>query len=193
MPVPAVRLRTPTTRLSAALLALVLILVLAWPGTSVAQQRVASEVELKVAFVYRVALFVEWPAESLPPAAAFRICVLGNDPAWTAAFATLEGKLVQGHAVAAPRLLAHGDEPRACHVLFVPEREGGKPPAPQAGLLTVGDAEGFAQAGGVVGLARDGARLRLDLNRDAATRQQLRLPAELLKIARQVIDGGGPR
>lgn len=189
MPVHARRLRTPSNGLAAALFALAL----AGPWTAAAQQRVASEVELKAAFVYRVALFVEWPAESLPPAAAFRICVQGNDPAWSAAFATLEGKLVQGHTVATPRLLARGEEPHACHVLFVPEREGGKLPPPQVGLLTVGEAEGFAQAGGVVGFVRDGARLRLDLNRDAATRQQLRLPAELLKIARQVIDAGGGR
>lgn len=189
MSVHACSARTRPPRLRAALAALAL----AWPCAALAQQRVASEVELKAAFVYRVALFVEWPADSLPAGTPLRICLLGADPAWSAAFATIEGKLVQGHPVAAPRPLSRGEEPQGCHVLFVPEREGVRPPPAQAGLLTVGEAEGFAQAGGVVGFVRDGARLRFDLNRDAATRQQLRLPAELLKIARQVVDAPGAR
>lgn len=189
MPECAPRLRTPVSWLLAALVAVGL----GAPWAAHAQQRVASEAELKAAFVYRVALFVEWPAESLPAGASFRICLLGADPAWAAAFATLDGKQVQGHTVAPPRLLARGEELRACHVLFVPEREGTRLPPPQAGLLTVGEAEGFAQAGGVVGFVRDGARLRFDLNRDAALRQQLRLPADLLKIARNVVDGGAAR
>mgnify|MGYP006993420927 CR=1 FL=1 len=37
------------------------------------------------------------------------------------------------------------------------------------------------------------AQLRFDINREAAERAQLRLPAELLKVARHVIDPGGVR
>ena len=156
-----------------------------------AQALLAGEQELKVAFVYRIALFVEWPAESLPAGSPFQICSLGSEPAWTAAFGTLDGRKVQGHPVAPVRLLARGDEPRGCHVLFVPEREGRKPPPQQPGLLTVGEGEAFVAAGGMVGFVREGANLRFDIQRDAATRAQLRLPSELLKVARNVVDGGG--
>ena len=156
-----------------------------------AQVLLAGAQELKVAFVYRIALFGEWPTESLPAGAPFQICSVGSEPAWTAAFATLEGRKVQGHALAPVRLLARGDEPRGCHVLFVPEREGRRPPAPQPGLLTVGEGEAFVAAGGMVGLVREGANLRFDIHRDAATRAQLRMPSELLKVARNVVDGGG--
>lgn len=155
-----------------------------------AQALLAGEQELKVAFVYRIALFVEWPADSLPAGAPFQICSVGSDPAWATAFAMLDGRKVQGHALAPVRQLARGDEPRGCHVLFVPEREGRKPPPPQPGLLTVGEGEAFVAAGGMVGFVRDGANLRFDIHRDATTRAQLRLPSELLKVARNVIDGG---
>lgn len=158
-----------------------------------AQTRVATEAELKAAFIYRIALFVEWPAESLPAGAPFQTCVLGSDASWPAAFATIEGKKVQGHAVAPVRQLARAEDARGCHVVFSPEREGRRAAVVPAGVLTVGDGEGFAQSGGTIGFVREGAQLRFDINRDAAARAQLRLPVELLKVARNVIDGGGAK
>lgn len=170
-----------------------LVAALASCGPALAQPRVASEAELKVAFTYRIALFVEWPADSLASGMPLQLCVAGNDTTWSAAFASLEGKKVQGHALAPVRLLARGEEPRGCHVLFVPEREVRRPVAGTAGLLTIGEADGFAASGGVVGFVREGTQLRFDINREAAERAQLRLPAELLKVARHVIDPGGGR
>jgi hypothetical protein len=158
-----------------------------------AQERVANEAELKAAFVYRIVLFAEWPAASLPAGAAFQICLQGSDPAWIAAFETLEGKKVQGRALAPLRRVARGDDLRSCQVLFVPEREHRKPVVTLPGLLTIGEADAFAEAGGVVGFLRQGAQLRFDINRDAAAQAQLRLPTELLKVARTVIEGGGAR
>lgn len=182
------------TRQSAfAALALALAFGLGGLAPARAQPRVANEAELKAAFVYRIALFVEWPAESLPAGVPFQICSSGADPAWAAAFATLEGKKVQGRPVATVRALAGGDEPRGCHVLFIPERDGRKPPSGTPGLLTIGEGEAFIAAGGMVGFVRQGAQLRFDIHREAATRAQLRLPTELLKVARNVIDGAGAR
>jgi hypothetical protein len=162
-------------------------------AAAAAQTRVATESELKAAFIYRIALFVEWPAESLPAGAPFQTCVLGSDAAWATAFATIEGKKVQGHAVAPVRLLAQVEEARGCHVLFSPEREARRAAAVPTGVLSIGDGEGFAQSGGAIGFVREGAQLRFDINRDAAARAQLRLPVELLKVARNVIDGGAAK
>lgn len=158
-----------------------------------AQPRVAAEAELKAAFIYRIALFVEWPAEGTTSGTPFQFCVLGSDAAWTAAFASLESKKVQGRSVAPVRLLPRAEDVRGCQVVFSPDREGRRAPAVAVGVLTVGDGEGFAPSGGVIGFVREGAQLRFDINRDAAARQQLRLPVELLKVARNVIDGGGAK
>ncbi|TXC66617.1 YfiR family protein [Piscinibacter aquaticus] len=110
-----------------------------------------------------------------------------------AAFETLDGKKVQGRALAPVRAVGRGDDLRACHALFVPQRELRKPLPVLPGLLTVGEAEGFAESGGVVGFVRQGAQLRFDINRDVAAQAQLRLSAELLKVARSVVDSGGTR
>lgn len=168
------------------------VLLAAWAPAR-AQQRAANEAELKVAFVYRIVLFVEWPAASLPAGAAFQICLQGGDPAWIAAFETLEGKKVQGRALAPLRPVARGDDLRGCQVLFVPEREHRKPVAALPGVLTIGEAEAYAEAGGAVGFVRQGTQLRFDINRDAAAQAQLKLSAELLKVARTVLENGGAR
>ena len=162
-------------------------------GLAAAQPRVAAEAELKAAFVYRIALFVEWPAEPFGSAAPFQVCVLGSDAGWSAAFAPIEGKKVQGRPVAPVRLLARVDEARGCQVVVFADADVRRAAALPGPVLTVGDADGFAQAGGMVGFVREGTQLRFDINRDAAARAQLRLPAELLKLARAVIDSGGVR
>lgn len=168
------------------------VLLAAWAPVC-AQQRVANEAELKAAFVYRIVLFAEWPAASLPAGADVQICLQGGDPAWVAAFETLQGKKVQGRSLAPLRRVARSDDPRGCQVLFVPEREHRRPVVALPGLLTIGEAEAFAEAGGVVGFVRQGAQLRFDVNRDAAAQAQLRLSAELLKVARTVLDNGAAR
>ncbi len=182
---------TLSSFLRAALVSLALALLASAPAR--AQPRVASEAELKVAFIYRIALFVEWPADLLPAAAAFQVCTVNTDAGWAAAFAALDGKRVQGRLLAPLRALARAEDARGCHVLFLPESEGRKHLSGMPGLLTMGESEGFVAAGGVVGFVREGSQMRFDINRDAATRAQLRLPAELLKVARRVVDTGGAR
>lgn len=160
-----------------------------WPCA--AQPLVASEAALKAAFVYRIALFVEWPQEPAGSNRPFQVCVLGVDNGWSTAFSTIEGKKVQGRAVALVRVLARGDEARACHVAVLADSDPSRLAELPAGVLTIGDAKGFARAGGMVGFVREGTQLRFDINREAAQRAQLRLSAELLKVARSVIDAGG--
>lgn len=179
--------RTRHPRLAAALLAL------AAAAPAWAQPRVAAEAELKAAFVYRIALFVEWPAEPFGNAVPFQVCVLGPDAGWSAAFVSLEGKKVQGRPVVAPRSLARADEARGCQVVVLADGDTKRAAALPPAVLTVGDADGFAQGGGMVGFVREGSQLRFDINREAAARAQLRLPAELLKVARAVVDGGSAR
>ncbi len=188
----AVRFRRSLRRSSwtVGILAVCLVLMPAtWPAA--AQPLVASEAALKAAFVYRIALFVEWPTEPAGSTRPFQVCLLGADNGWSTAFSAIEGKKVQGRTVALVRVIARSDEARACHVAVLTDSDSSHLAALPAGVLTVGDAEGFARAGGMVGFVREGTQLRFDINREAAQRAQLRLSAELLKVARSVIDAGG--
>ena len=56
-------------------------------------------------------------------------------------------------------------------------------------VLTVSDLPGFAQQGGVIGLVRQGGRLRFEINRGVAQAAGLRLSVDLLSLAMSVVDG----
>ena len=124
---------------------------------------------------------------------AVQICSAGNDAAWTAAFATLDGKKVQGRPLAYARRAARRRAARLPAAVRAAARGAARRRPPPAGLLSIGESEGFAAAGGVVGFVREGTQLRSTstaMPRRAQLHQPLR---ELLKVARGVIDGAGAR
>jgi hypothetical protein len=149
-----------------------------------------AEAEVKAAFVFNVAKFAEWPAEILPPGAPLRLCVLGmpgGPGTFGAALLALEGKTVQGR-----KLEVRAGAPlaplRPCHLLVL------TPDAPEArrvlageqGTLTLGDGDGFIDAGGIIGITVAERRVRFDVNLEVARRGGIHLSAQLLRLARQV-------
>jgi hypothetical protein len=149
------------------------------------------EYEVKAAFLYNFAKFVEWPPDALPdPATPVAICVLGEDP-----FGQGLDELVQGETLSSHRLVVRRlRDPlqiRDCQVLFVSRSEKGRLPALMAGLrgsgvLTVGEADDFLEQGGVIRFVLEQHRVRFDINLDAAERGRLKLSSKLLRLARSV-------
>ena len=97
------------------------------------------------------------------------------------------GQKVQGRSLVI-RKERIGDDLRRCHVLFVSlsEREHAArilASVQAAGVLTVSDIEGFAEAGGVMQFVTEEDRVRFLVNLDAATQARLRLSAKLLALA----------
>jgi len=58
-------------------------------------------------------------------------------------------------------------------------------------VLTVSDIDGFVEAGGNISLVTVDDRIRFDINRTTVASQQLRLSAQLLKLARRLIGREG--
>lgn len=155
-----------------------------------AQAQTPTEAQVKAAYVLNFAKFAEWPAASFASAASpLNVCVLGT-PETHAAFAGIQGKPAQGRDVQVRALPRPGDT-AGCHVLYVDavERAGaaaalksvtGRP------VLTVSDAEGFIDAGGMLGLVLVEGRIRFDASREAARAGGLQLRAQLLSLARTV-------
>ena len=93
-----IRTRRPSK--VSALLALALI---PFIGTARAAQDSPSEYQLKAAFVYNFAKFVDWPPKVYSgPQSPFSICILGTDPfgsviwQWRAAVASLSRRTTTG-------------------------------------------------------------------------------------------------
>jgi hypothetical protein len=147
--------------------------------------------EIKAAYLYNFAKFIEWPASTFKDKESpFRIGILGEDPFREVLDRLLKGKRVNGRSFEVIR--SERLEPLlTCHTLFVSDSEKGRmrqilTSLRELPILTVGDTSGFASAGGSVNFfIRDGT-VRIEINTAAAARARLKISAKLLQIARLV-------
>lgn len=150
----------------------------------------ASEYEIKAAFLYSFPSFVEWSPQALPDSAtSLTIGILGDDP-FGDALKPFAGKTVHGRSVVIRRSTRLQELP-LCHVLFICESERRYLPQIMEHLsgrsvLTVGEMEGFAEAGVIISFYQSRNRVRFEINAAAAERAGLRLSAKLLKLGRLV-------
>jgi hypothetical protein len=148
----------------------------------------AGEYELKAAFLYKFAGFVEWP--DAPSNRPLCIGVLGQDPFGPALDGVVKGKSYQGRSFEIRRLKP-GQESSICQILFISALEPKKLRAvlevlQGAAVLTVGDVPGFCENGGMVNLGLAGSKVQLEINVEAAERAGLHLNSRLLSLARIV-------
>lgn len=163
------------------------------PPPLMSQSKTAGEYEVKAAFLYNFAKFVEWPEGSFANSQSpFAICVLGTDPFGRTLDQILAGKMVGNRPVTLQRFREVA-RARQCQMLFVSPSESGRLPQIMdqlhgASVLVVGETDGFAQAGGAVQFTLDEDRVRFAINPDAAERAGLRLSSKLLALAKIVHD-----
>ncbi|WP_412480408.1 YfiR family protein [Azonexus sp. IMCC34839] len=164
-------------------LALCLAMALATP-TSFSE--VASEGQLKAAYLINFLKYIEWPVAK----PTVTICLFGRDSLGPY-LAPYEGRSVAGkelriRRVSSPEQLAD------CQELFVPDTEEARYAAilrwtDKQPILTVSDNEIFARDGGSVSLIRQEGRLQFDINTDAMGRAGLKPSSQMMRLARQVI------
>jgi len=158
-------------------------------GQRVAAQGVrASEYQVKAVFLFNFAQFVDWPAEAFPASdTPLVICVLGNDPFGGALDQTVRDERRGGRPFLVRRHRSV-DEIKTCHILFISRSEGDRPQAILAGLkqrpiLTVSDADRFAERGGMIRFVTDRNRIRIQLNLAATEAAHLTISSKLLRVA----------
>jgi len=153
-----------------------------------------SEYQVKAAFLFNFAKFVEWPADTFAsPQAPFAVCVLGEDPFGSLLDAALAGKTMATHPVALRRIKERA-EARHCQIVFVSASEVRNyaelmEAVRGSSALLVGDTDGFAALGGMIEFTLEGNHVRFLINPDAAQRAGLMLSSKLLMLARIVHDG----
>ena len=171
---------------SAIKLALVATVLLAGAG-----QAQVAEYQVKAAFLYNFAKFVEWPWHVFKAASdPIAICVLGKNPVENALDEVVAGKTVEGRAFLV-RQIAEVNPGCNCQILFVSSSERKRfwsiaDSIKGAGILTVGEAPDFAAEGGVINFKLEEGRIRLEINLDAAEHAQLRISSKLLSLAQIV-------
>lgn len=143
---------------------------------------------MRAEFLFRFAQFTEWPADALPASAPIAFCAVGDPETADALDRTVRQQSIDGHPLVVRREVEKEDA-RACHVLFIGHAAGNAWPAlirsvSGAPVLTVSEEATFAEAGGIVQLYTERARMRFAVNVDTAQRQRLHLSAQLLSLAK---------
>jgi hypothetical protein len=168
---------------------------LAWSAAGVpgkAQRPVLSvqEYQLKAAFLYNFAKFVEWPTPAAGSRSPLVIVVFGRDPMGPALDQAVWGKTLNGR----PFVVRHTNRVREvlpCHVLFVGADEVRRvrealQSVEGTGVLTMGESEDFLESGGTVRFVVENNKVRFVINLEAARRSGVRISSKLLSLA-QVI------
>jgi YfiR/HmsC-like len=164
------------------------------PLRLVAQSKAASEYEVKAAFLYNFAKFIDWPPDSFAsPQSPFAICILGVDPFGHVMDNALQGKMVGSHPVSIQRVKEFTDL-RHCQIAFVSSSESPRLPEilqslKGSSVLVVGESEGFATAGGAIQFAIEDERVRFLINPDAAESARIKVSSKLLALAKIILPG----
>ena len=146
-----------------------------------------SEAELKAAFLFNFAKFVEWPGARGAKSTPLVFGVLGAESVGDSLMSMVAGKSLGGRPIEV-RLMSRPSELRLCDVLYVGELTTSDLTKVLAALqgsptLTVGSNPGFAELGGIIELVPAGNRYRFAVSPRAARQAGLKLSAKLLALA----------
>jgi hypothetical protein len=174
-----------------AALALLGVLLFAAGTAGAADAASNKEDQIKAAFVYNFTKFVEWPAASFPEKdAPIVMGVFGKNPFGQELHEAIKDRKVNGRALAL-RTIHRLEDIRAVHLLFIPAAADAQlaevtEKLKGASVLTVGESDAFANAGGMIRFVLEGDKVRFEINMDSAEQAGLKISAQLQKLARAV-------
>src|SRR3989475_11718200 len=138
----------------------------------------ASEAQVKAVFLFNFAQFVDWPPEAVPDSQApLVIGILGGDPFGDLLDATVRGEHRGARPFVVQRYQRVEDITR-CDILFISRSVADQPEdvltrLKNRPILTVSDADRFAERGGMIRFVTDRSRIRLQINPVAAATAHL--------------------
>jgi hypothetical protein len=154
-----------------------------------------TEVSLKGAFIFNFARFTEWPADTLPTAAAVSACVVGDRAVGEALTRSVSGQKLNGKPIVVTIV-----EPTVmlpvCHFLYVSGVARGRMAEivyalQDVPVLTVSDDDTFLKAGGMIQVFIESGKMRFRINPKSAKRARLQLSSRLLALA-DLVEGDAP-
>jgi hypothetical protein len=189
-------------------LAVVLLMAAIVPAAG-ADSTSSQEYQVKAAFLYNFIQFVDWPAEKLTDDnKPIIIGIIGDDP-FGNAFEPIKDKKIRNRAVVIKRFESfeklknpsEKDKPESdqkietlkrCHLLFICSSEQKTlkdiiDTVKDHSVLTVGEMDGFLEAGGIISWFVEEKKIRFDINATSAERAKLEIRSNLLRLAKRVI------
>jgi len=162
--------------------------------TGAVAQEPGNEDRLKAAFTYQFAQFVDWPEAAWDDLKQVEFCVVASAPLGRELEQFVRGESLRGRPLAI-RELGPEDAVDTCQILVLTARSNRAAgellkQASTRPILTIGDSEGFLDAGGIIRLKVVDRRVRFDVDVAHARRAGLRISSQLLNLARSI--RGGP-
>lgn len=165
-----------------------------------AQDAPPSEYQVKAAFLYNFAKFVEWPPQAFPDdGTPITIGILGErgeNPFGAYLDNIVKDRTINGRRLVIKQYSSTSDPGlKACHIIFIcrSERSGlGKILETAKGFnaLTVTDMEQSPNTGVMVNFVMEENKVRFDINDEAAKQAGLKISSKLLSLAKNKGKGG---
>jgi hypothetical protein len=159
-------------------------------GATVATSGQVREYDVKAAYIFNLLPYTTWPPEAFrSPAAPLTICVAQPSPFGDLLRQTFQNEHVGAHPVVVTAVASPTDI-RDCHVLFIGAKADGDGALERAAsslpILTIGEAEPFAQRGGMITFVIEYGRVRIDVSQSAAERAHIQFSSKILQVARKI-------
>ncbi|MGP1678859.1 MAG: YfiR family protein [Burkholderiales bacterium] len=186
-------LRRAVTRFysRADLAAIAFICVALTPGAIATAHAQVQEYALKAAFLYKFALYVEWPGSAFPsPTSPVNLCVAGEDSFGGGLGKAVAGERINGRNVVIRRLKTVGRD-SGCHILYIGGSDAQRgaqiiEAVRGSSVLTVSDTRGSGSSAGIIDFVISDNRVRFDIDDEAAAQNGLVISSKLMSLALNV-------
>ncbi len=174
---------------------LLVCMLLSLPAVGASQELITQNpYKIEAAFLRNFAHYVTWPTHAFSEENGhWHICVLGPDPFGDILETTLENRTELGMSFAVYRADSLDDLP-PCHIAFiafndVQRRREALSALKEKPVLTVSEAEGFLDEGGIIRFEVD-QRVGLEINLDQSRKALLDIQAKMLEVSRAIVENG---
>jgi hypothetical protein len=157
-------------------------------GTALAEETVSKEYQIKAAYLYNFAKFVEWPADSFANGdSPLVIGVFGQNPFGKELEAIAQAHQINGRPIVI-RSITSAAGAAGVHLMFICATDDNQVAAilgslKNTAILTVGESRKFMDAGGIIDFVREADKVRFEVSAMEAERHGLKISAQLLKLA----------
>lgn len=173
--------------------AVVAIALLALCRPATAQTAVASDAQIKAAYLHKLPGFVEWPPEAFAsPSSPMVIGVVNADAVYEELSRQVSGRAFQGRAVELRRVERDATT-MTLHVLFIGSKEPREirrlvDKAAGRAVLTIASSSSIVETSAVLNLVELDGRIRVEASLPAAAKAGLKLSSRLLSVASRVVE-----
>jgi uncharacterized protein DUF4154 len=147
-----------------------------------------SEYEVKAAFLFNFAKFVDWPPKAFADTnSPIVLGILGKNVFGNDLEKTIRDRKVNDHEFQF-KILTSAADATNCHIVFISPSEKANfskiiGSLHNASVLTVSETDGFIQAGGMINFKIEDAKIRFEISDEAAKKAGLKISSKLLSLA----------